>query len=73
MRSMSYVMFENTADAMDQAVSKMETADSWEEMELSSTENNAKNRLYRLCQQYIQYHNDLNNNDYDIAEDFYAV
>ena len=73
MRSMSYVMFENTADAMDQAVSKMETADSWEEMELSTSENNAKNRLYRLCQRYIQYHNDLNNNDYDIEEDFYAV
>ena len=55
MASMSYCMFENTETEMNQVVEEMQQANSWEDLDLNSYEDSAKEGLYELCQLYIKH------------------
>ena len=59
MTSLSYCMFENTATELNQVVYAMQTADSWEDLDLNEYELRAKERLFRLCRNYIEAYSNL--------------
>lgn len=53
MPSMSYCMMENTAAELDQVVDAVEEAVTWEDLDLNEYERSAKERLYDLCEAYL--------------------
>ena len=63
MTSMSYCMFENTSIELSQCVNVMVTANDIEDLDFSSSEQEAFREMYTLCMAYI--------NEYErIAEEF---
>lgn len=59
MASMSYCMFENTAAELDQVVDAMKEAITWGDLDLNEYEKSAKERLYNLCEAYINQYKRL--------------
>lgn len=57
MPSMQYCMFSNTAIEMQQIVDQMSDAEYWADLDLSLEESRAKDRLFDLCQNYIEAYN----------------
>lgn len=64
MASMQYCMFENTAIEMQQIIDSMSEAESWNDLDLNKYESRAKDRLFDLCQNYIEAYNHFS----DVAE-----
>lgn len=54
MPSMSYCMFENTSDELNQCVGSMIEADTIEDLDLNEYEQSAFRLMYEMCQRYVK-------------------
>lgn len=59
MPSMSYCMFENTANEMNQVLNKMSESDSIDDLDMNEYEQRAFRDLYEQCQEYIVRYREL--------------
>lgn len=59
MPSMSYCMFENTANEMNQVLNKMSQSDSIDDLDMNEYEQRAFRDLYEQCQEYIVRYREL--------------
>ena len=59
MPSMSYCMFENTANEMGQLLNKMSQSDSIDDLDMNEYEQRAFRDLYEQCQEYIVRYREL--------------
>ena len=60
MTSMSYCMFENTTQEMNQLLGAMEEAETMEELDLNSYEQEAFSQLVLQCQEFLTLAEKLN-------------
>ena len=72
MPSMSYCMFENSANEMQQVVSSMEDARDIEDLDLSEYEQDGMRDLYKYCKRFLKEYSRLANefieeNEYEEA------
>ena len=64
--NMSYCMFQNTSNDLNDCVGELQYADDLNHLDLSKEENQAMRRMYVLCHEYIDEYNRLYNlNDED--------
>ena len=63
--NMSYCMFENTSLAMSQLLKAMQEANSIEDLELSSDERQAYDKLYNQCTAFLMGSERLEEDEYD--------
>lgn len=57
MANMSYCRFHNTELALRDCVYEMDEAYTFEDMDLSKEERHAMNRMYSLCEEFINHYN----------------
>lgn len=62
MSNMSYCRFQNTHIALQDCVEEMEYANSLEDFELSADEFLDMQKMYHLCELFIQNHDFITNN-----------
>lgn len=53
MPSMSYCMFENSSNELNQCVGRMIEADTIEDLDLNEYEQSAFRLMYEMCQRYV--------------------
>jgi hypothetical protein len=53
MANMSYCRFQNTAIDLQDCAYALDTADDFEDLDLSNDEQRACDRMYQLCQDFI--------------------
>jgi hypothetical protein len=53
MPSMSYCMFENASNELNQCVGSMIEADTIEDLDLNEYEQSAYRLMYEMCQRYV--------------------
>lgn len=53
MPSMSYCMFENASNKLNQCVGSMIEADTIEDLDLNEYEQSAYRLMYEMCQRYV--------------------
>lgn len=63
MPSMSYCMFENTTEEMEQIIDTMEDAQSWERLNLNEYERPAFFLLMRQCAKFLAYAQEMFDNE----------
>lgn len=61
--NMSYCMFENTSQDLNQCVAAMEEAESMDDLDLNQYEKQAFYTMWNLCRQFLAEHERLLNTE----------
>lgn len=59
MTSMTYCMFENTAEELDNCIEGLTEVGHFDELDLSDSETIALRRLSRMCKEFLELYKDL--------------